>query len=119
NPMICASCQRKEKGRTTVDRHHFAGKANSPVTVSVPVNDHRARLSVAQADWPKATLTNPQGSPLRVAAASVRGFVDTVLYLVEAGLRWVADMLEQLDEYLLKKLGPRWWRGTSIEQFAP
>jgi hypothetical protein len=83
------------------------------------VNDHRAHLSVAQADWPKATLINAQGSPLLAAAASVRGFVDSIFYLIERGLLWIADMLEKLDEFLLKELGPRWWHETDIEQFAP
>jgi hypothetical protein len=53
-----------------MDAHHVAGKANSPITVPVPVNDHRACLSVAQADWPKSTLMNAHGSPLLAAAAS-------------------------------------------------
>src|SRR5438067_996937 len=104
NPVICAVCQRKASGRTTTDNHHFAGKANTPCTIPVPVNDHRARLSVAQADWPKETLTNPHDSPLRAAAASIRGFIDTVQYLIEQGLLWIAGMLETLDEYLLRKL---------------
>ena len=73
---------------------------------------------MAQADWPKETLANPHGSPLRAAAASVRGFIDTVQYLIEQGLLWIAGMLERLDEYLSEQLGPRWWRGTDIEQFA-
>ena len=119
NPIVCAKCQRRASGRTTTDNHHFAGKANSPITVPVPVNDHRAQLSVAQADWPKTTLMNSEGSPLLAAAASIRGFIDTVLYLTERGLHWIADLLERLDDYLQTKVGPRWWRGTPIEQFAP
>jgi hypothetical protein len=118
-PVTCAACQRTALGETIMDKHHFAGRANNPTTVPVPVNDHRARLSVAQADWPKSTLRNPQGSPLLAGAACIRGFIDTVLYLIEAGLLWIADMLENLDEFLLNKLGPRWWRETDIEQFAP
>ncbi|MBZ5722891.1 MAG: hypothetical protein LAO03_21330 [Acidobacteriia bacterium] len=118
-PIICAACKRANSGLTTLDNHHFAGKANHLTTIPVPVNDHRARLSVAQADWPKATRTNPQGSPLLAAAACVRGFVDTVLYLIEMGLLWTADMLEKLDEFQVRKLGPRWWVKTEIEQFAP
>ena len=102
-----------------MDNHHFAGKANSPTTVPVPVNDHRACLSVAQADWPKSTLVNPQGSPLLAAAACVRGFVDTVLYLIKMGLLWVAEMLENLDEFQVRELGPHWWVRTEIERFAP
>jgi hypothetical protein len=118
-PMICAACQRNASGRAIVDNHHFAGKANSPTTIPVAVNDHRAWLSVAQADWPKSTLINPQGSPLLAAAACIRGFIDTVLYLIEEGLLWIAEMLEKLDAVQVKKLGPRWWLRTEIEQFAP
>jgi hypothetical protein len=119
NPTICAACQRAAKGCTTTDQHHFAGRANNPATIPVPVNDHRAILSVAQAEWPKSILTNTEGSPLLAGAASLRGCIDTILYLIEKGLLWLADMLEKLDEVLKKKLGPRWWANTEIEQFAP
>jgi hypothetical protein len=46
------------------------------------------------------------GSPLIAAAACIRGFIDTILYLIEKGLHWVADMLETADAYLANKLGP-------------
>jgi hypothetical protein len=39
--------------------------------------------------------------------------------LIERGLYWIADMLERLDEFQVKKLGPQWWVNTGIEQFAP
>src|SRR5205085_11931210 len=78
--VICHACKRKEKGMNTTDGHHPFGEANSPITIQAPVNDHRGRLNVAQYDWPPKTLQNPKGSPLLAAAASVRGFIDTVLY---------------------------------------
>src|SRR5713101_4763503 len=56
NPIICAECDRKRKGMTTTDGHHVAGEANDPTKIPVPVNDHRAELSTAQADWPEQTL---------------------------------------------------------------
>lgn len=119
NPVICAACQRNRQGKTTTDDHHFAGEANSPLTVPVPVNDHRAELSVAQADWPKETRENKDGSPLLAAAASIRGFVDWVVYLIQKGVLWVADMLEMLNEFLVDKLGPTWWVDTPLARFAP
>ena len=119
NPTICAACERAAKGRTTIDQHHFAGRANNPATIPVPVNDHRAILSVAQAEWPKSTLTNTEGSPLLAGAASLRGCIDTIVYLIEKGLLWLADMLEKLDEIQVKKLGPRWWVNTEVEEFSP
>src|SRR5437660_1466773 len=63
NPTTCAACQRKGEGRSTADKHHFAGAANSTRTIVIPVNDHQAELNVAQADWPTRTLRNPDRSP--------------------------------------------------------
>src|SRR5205085_882591 len=100
------------------DRHHVAGSANSPVTVSILVNDHRAILSTAQYDWPRETLENPQGDPLKAAAACIRGFIDTIRYLCESLLEWIAEMVERLSEYLIERNGPEWWIGTPLEQFA-
>jgi len=53
------------------------------------------------------------------AAACIRGFIDTFLYLIEEGLLWIAEMLERIDAFQVKRLGPRWWLRTEIEQFAP
>src|SRR6266446_8958175 len=61
-PMTCAACKRKNEGKTTMDNHHPAGKTNNAITIPVPVNDHRADLSVAQQIWPGKTLANPGGS---------------------------------------------------------
>jgi hypothetical protein len=118
-PIMCAACSRRKKGHTTMDDHHFAGKANNPTTIPVPVNDHRAELNVAQYDWPRETRENPDGSPLLAGAACVRGFADTVVYLIYSGLLWVAEMLEKLNALLAKQMGPQWWANTEIEQFAP
>jgi len=119
SPTICFRCDRKKNGRTTLDEHHVAGKSNSPVTMSVPVNDHRARLSVDQYDWPKETLENPDGSPLLRAAASIRGFVDFLLYLIDKFILWIPEMLEDLDAFLAERFGSNWWKGTPLEKYAP
>lgn len=102
-----------------MDRHHVAGKANSPVTISVPVNDHRARLNDDQYDWLFDTLENPDGSPLLMAAACIQGFIDVVLYLIEKLLTWIADLLCALDAHLKERLGPKWWLNTEIENAVP
>jgi hypothetical protein len=119
DPVICAKCDRKARGKSTFDDHHIAGSANSPVTIPTPVNDHRAELSEAQMDWPKATLENPARSPLLSGAAHIRGFVDVLVYLAQTFLRWIADMLETLDTLLEQKLGPNWWNGTTLGAFEP
>jgi hypothetical protein len=119
NGVICQECKRKQNGMTRKDDHHYAMKANSPITVPIPVNDHRAELNVAQQDWPKQTRENRDGSPLIAAAACIRGFIDTILYLIRAGLHWIADMLETADVCLTRKLGSKWWIGTELEKYAP
>jgi hypothetical protein len=118
-PMTCASCDRVNNERSTVDGHHPAGIANHRAKVPIWVNDHRAVLSDAQYDWPDDTWTNPSGSPILASAASIRGYCETNDYLVGELLIRNAKMLERLDAYLTKRLGPDWWRETEIEEFAP
>ena len=118
NSGICVECKRKMRGHTVMDNHHVAGKANSVATVAVPANDHRAILSEAQYDWPRVTLENPEGCPLLAAAGCIRGFIDTVLYLIDQLLRGIADMLEALSAFLVERLGPRWWVNTSVDRFS-
>ncbi len=108
-PRTCAACQREKQGKATVDLHHLAGQNNRCVTVPVPVNDHRARLSPAQLNWPSETLRNSNKSPLLAIAACIRGFIDFIEYCVDELLRWAAEELEKLDAYLVGKLGTRWW----------
>jgi hypothetical protein len=95
-PTICAKCQREQKGHSIMDNHHPAGKTNSPVTIPVPVNDHRAILSVAQFDWPQDTLENPNSNPYLQMAASIRGFIDMLRYLIDKLLWPIAEALEAL-----------------------
>jgi hypothetical protein len=118
DPVTCAECDRKEHGKTALDNHHVAGRANSSITVPVPVNDHRAILNEAQYDWPKNTLENPEASPFLAGAAYIRGLANTVTYLV-GQLLWVAEMLETADTLLRKRLGRKWWRKTSLKQYVP
>ena len=118
NSGICAECRRRCKGQNIMDKHHVAGKANSPITVSVRANDHRAVLSVAQYDWPRETLENSAGCPLLAGAGCIRGFIDTLRYMVETLLRWIAEMLEVLSVFMLEKYGPRWWVNTPLVVFT-
>jgi hypothetical protein len=97
-PLICANCQRKNGGQNIMDDHHPAGAANSPVTIPVPVNDHRAELSTAQYDWPRNTLENPNADDLLKIAASLRGFIDTQQYLLDRLLHPLPEILEMLNE---------------------
>jgi hypothetical protein len=119
-PITCAKCKREKKGKSVMDKHHPFAQANDPETATpIPVNDHRAELNEAQNDWPKRTLENPDGSPLLRGAGCIRGFIDTILCLIKAGLHWVADMLEKADAFLAEKFGTKYWIGTPLESFAP
>jgi hypothetical protein len=118
NTGVCAKCQRKRTGRATTDRHHVAGRANSPVILAVPVNDHRGILSEDQRGWPGDTLENREGDPLLAAAGCLLGFIDTAIYLIDSLLRWIAEMLELLSKLLVEKLGPQWWLDTPLAQFT-
>jgi hypothetical protein len=102
-----------------MDGHHIAGHANDSMTLGVPSNDHRAELSTAQQDWPSKTLQNPDGSPLLAAAARIRGFVDTSLYLMKTFLLPTAALLELLDTILEQKVGKKWWKKTKLRSFEP
>jgi|SRR5579872_5181139 hypothetical protein len=118
NPIICAACDRERRGKAPLDGHHVASRSNSPVTIPVPVNDHRARLSTDQYDWPRETLENPHGSPLRAAAARIRGFADVLYYLIEKLVLGIPEILEEVDAFLVKTRGPKWWIGTPMEKYA-
>jgi hypothetical protein len=119
-PTTCANCDRKLKNQQITDDHHIAGVSNNPTaTIAVLVNDHRAELSTAQQDWPKKTLENPDRSPLLSAAAHIRGFADTIVYLITTLLLWIAEMLELLDTHLVRKLGQKWWKDTKLGSFEP
>jgi hypothetical protein len=108
-PAICYECDAKRRGKSTFEAHHVAGRANDPTTVVVPINDHRADLSFDQYEWPHRTLQNPDGSPLLAVAAGIRGFIDSVTYLVRKLLGPIPERLEALDGRLRKLLGPQWW----------
>jgi hypothetical protein len=116
-PRVCHECSRKRQGKTDRDRHHIAGAANSPITVSIRANDHQARLSFDQYDWPQRTLENPDGSPLLTLAARTRGFGDFVPYLIEQLLD--AEKLEDLDAVLTELHGSRWWLKPEFKRVAP
>lgn len=119
DPVTCFSCAREASGQSPFDEHHPAGSANNPATVPIWVNNHRATLSDAQYDWPDETLRNPFGSPILAGAASIRGYCDTSEYLSGELLIRNARMLEKLDGVLTQLLGPNWWRGTALDEFAP
>jgi hypothetical protein len=117
NPTICEECMKRRKGKSTFDHHHVAGKANHSLTIPIPANDHRAILSEAQYDWPKATVENAYRSPLLAVAACIRGIYDTIEYLLNQLLLWAAEFVELLDAFLVSHFGPKWWTSRKYIEF--
>jgi hypothetical protein len=116
-PTTCEECRRRRKSRKACDDHHIAGKANHSFTIPIPANDHRAVLSEAQYDWPKATRENPHRSPLIAIAGCIRGCIDTIVYLLKKMLSWAAEFVEQLDAFLVFHMGPNWWTSHTFVEF--
>jgi len=103
----CYACSPRANGKHGVEKHHLAGRANSSFAVPLTANDHRI-VTDLQVDWPHETLRNPDGSPLLLAAALLRGFLDVLRLIVER-LLWITGFLERLDHRLGERLGGRWW----------
>ncbi len=106
--LRCYECQALARGRPWLEQQHPAGQANHPATVPIPGNDHRV-VDDRKNDWPRTTLRNPDGSPLLRAAASLRGWLDTLQLIVERTLAWIPPFLEHLDRWLTQQLGGTWW----------
>jgi hypothetical protein len=104
----CYECQAAEAGRSWLEDHHPAGKANHPVTVRIPGNEHR-RIDDLKNDWSRETLRNPSGSPLLRAAACLRGWLNVMQVLIDSTLGWIPAFLEALDRWLVNVMGPSWW----------
>ena len=109
-------CMRRKKGHRTIDYHHVAGKANDPSIVPIGANDH-GDLSEAQRAWPKATLENPDGSPLLGIAARYRGNFDLIDHLMQKPLFRSAPFVEDVDAFLTSLLGRKWWTKPKFRNF--
>ena len=87
-PILCASCHAEQRGVSTIERHHIAGRSNFDWTIPVDVNDHRV-LSDLQRRWPTRTLRNPDGDDWIRLSGLLRGIADFLVLLamsVEASL---------------------------------
>lgn len=112
--ILCREHAADRHESSWTEQHHPVGRRNDPQTVPLPANDH-AVLSELQALWPRETLRNPDGSPLRKAAAALRGWLDILRLIVERTVGWIPPFLETLDVWLCERLGPRWWQALGWE----
>jgi hypothetical protein len=118
-PTVCYKCDAKQRGKSTFEVHEVAGRANDPTAITIPINDHRAELSVDQYDWPQRTLQNPDRSPLLAMSGCIRGFMATTYYLMERLLGWIPPQLETLDAFLCEQWGSQWWLKVPLRQLPP
>jgi hypothetical protein len=95
------------RGRPSVVGQHTAGRVNHSVTVPLPGNDHRV-IDPLKGDWPKATRDNPDGSIVLAAAGCLRGWLDTMLVIIDRTCGWIPRLLELLHVWLCLKLGDGW-----------
>ena len=112
--ILCYEDRIRVDGKSAIEDHHFAGRNNDELTVSIPGNEHRI-LSDMQKDWPEKTLRNPNSSPLRKAAATIRGWLDILLLLIKRILGWIPPFLEALDDKLTDRIGEQWWVELSLQ----
>jgi hypothetical protein len=116
-PRRCLDCYALNKGTKTTETHHIGGKANSPITVEVPIKDHRI-LSEAQYEWAPGTLQNVAGSPLIALAGCLHGIADFIGELVTKFIHYLADAAEQIDAWLRERYG-QWWEGGPFDGWQP
>lgn len=106
----CYAHDTLSNGRWPYESHHVAGRHNSDAAADVPINDHRILSEMQTRTWPFDTLVNPDRSPLLVAAAAIRGWVDVMRVIIDRAVAWIPVFLEWVDEQLVTMFGPQWWR---------
>jgi hypothetical protein len=99
-----------------MEYHHLAGRANSSLTVTIDANMHRV-LNDMQHDWPENTLRNQDGDPLIALAATLRGCIDMLMYVIHEVLSAIPVLLELLSEHLSKTHGRRWWETPEFAEW--
>jgi hypothetical protein len=116
--IVCLAHEATGRGVTAIQLQHPQGRHNARDTAPMPVNDH-AVWDAEKRDWPKETLCNPDGSPLRKAAASVRTIMDWFRVFIERTVGWVPAFLEWLDGCLVTLHGGCWWTGPGFGWEGP
>jgi len=106
--VVCREHVAELGGRRRVEDHHVAARGNDPMTVPLLANDHGA-ASAHQEIWAEETLRNSQRSPLRRAAAWLRGWLDVLRLIIDRHVGRIPAALEQLDARLMGSIGPEWW----------
>ena len=101
---MCLRCYALKRGTKETEAHHLGAEANSPVTVEMPITDHRT-LSEAQHEWPPKTMQNLDGSPLLAIAGTLRGIADFISDLIVAFINRLAETAEDIDAWLRDKYG--------------
>jgi len=116
-PRLCLRCYAVKHRKKDTDGHHLGAEANSPITVEVPIKDHRI-VTEAQYEWPPGTQQNPDGSPLIALAGCLRGIADFIGELITAFINRLAETAEDIDAWLRQQHG-LWWKGGPYDGWQP
>lgn len=116
NGIRCYACQRVAARASAFEKHHLAGQHNLAETALVPANDHRI-LSDMQNDWPETTMRNSDRSPLLIAAAAIRGWLDVLQLIIERTVGWIPAFLEGLDAWLRVLVGDGYWTRSGFPRW--
>jgi hypothetical protein len=112
--ILCYEHRAEAEGRSWTEGDHPAGRHNdTTVVIELPGNDHRIKNGL-MSEWPERTLRNPDKSPLLRMAATIRGWLNIMWIMIVRGLGWIPAKLEQLDEWLRRKQGDRWWTDPDL-----
>ena len=112
-----ATPSRKERKPT--ESHHIGGEANSPISVEVPITDHRM-LSDAQYEWPPGAAAEPGWQArcwplagLLQRCGRLRRRADCQRHSLHR------NFLRKLDTWLREQCRPLWWKGTDFDGWQP
>lgn len=107
SPPICYRCERLAHGREPYELNHVFGKANSPLTIRYPINDHRAVFNVKQLEWTPESLENSNGDPLLEAMARFHGLDNNVVHMLADCIEFLPKM-KHIRDLLVTVYGPNW-----------
>lgn len=83
DPILCAVCDAHERGVSDIERHHVAGRANSPFTIALNANTHREITALQVRLVPQIVLRNPDGLVHLRSAAWLYGIAILFIWLAE------------------------------------
>jgi len=99
----------QKTGRSINDNHHVAGKAEYDAYGTIPANIIVCDIERGSVRLPKETLKISEAPAASCRRVNLEGFTNTVYYLIDKLLRWIAEILECRYSALWSKCPPFFW----------